>query len=375
VVLILVATGVLTALSLLIALLIRLVWALRRRKPQRFWRRTLWCHLVLVPVYLLIVVPLAMAWFITRSVGTRGDERGYQGPRVAADGSWIPQDRATLKAERNGRKVDPELLAAARSETVHFSARDGVPLRGFFVSARKPRRNLGVVLVHGLFRGGLELDRVAAMFHQLGADVLILEMRNHGGSGRAPATFGLHESRDVLAAVDFLRARPGHHEDRIVLFGVSLGSAAVALAAPQVPDLAGLVLDAPMTNIADTAARMLSAPSRNGSTGPQIPAPLRFLILKYAELWSGLKLSQIRPIDALQRLPLDLPVLLIGESEDYRVPPAVVRAAYETLPQSPGVKQLWIRQGSGHGKAWLDDPAGYQAHLADFLNRVDRSSM
>ena len=370
--LVLIACAVLTAFSLLLAALIRLGWVLRKRRPQRYWRKTLIAHLVLIPLYLLVLVPMLLAWLITKQVGTRGDERGYLGPRIAADGRWIPQDRVSLAADGGGRAgVDPEVLRGARSRAVHFEAQDGVQLRGFLVPAGAPALGVSAVLVHGLFRGALELDPVAAMFHRLGADVLILELRNHGGSARAPASFGPREALDVLAAVDFLRSQPGLNAQPIALFGVSLGTAAAAFAAPQIPGLAGLVLDAPITDLADTATRMLSSAPRRGRRGLGLPAPLRFLILRYAELWSGIDLEQIRPIEALRRLPPDLPSLLIGESEDDRVPPPVVRSAYRALRAPPGVKRLWIAPGSGHGRAWLDHPDLYQSHLAGLLNRVE----
>ena len=49
-----------------------------------------------------------------------------------------------------------------------------------------------------------------------------------------------------------------------------------------------------------------------------------------------------------------------------------VRALFEDLPTRPELKQLWIREGSKHGRVWTDDPEGYRERLRAFLRLVDR---
>jgi pimeloyl-ACP methyl ester carboxylesterase len=114
------------------------------------------------------------------------------------------------------------------------------------------------VLVHGIFRGALEIETPGAMLRDLGGEVLLLELRNHGGSEKAPITFGRDEMLDVLTAAEFLQARPEAAGRPLVFFGVSFGTAAAALAAPQLRDLDGLVLDAPMDDLRATARRLFA---------------------------------------------------------------------------------------------------------------------
>ena len=75
----------------------------------------------------------------------------------------------------------------------------------------------------------------------------------------------------------------------------------------------------------------------------------------------------MRPIDDLARLNPDMPVLMIGGSEDKRMPPATVQAMFDHLPTKPALKTLWIRPGSTHGQVWNDDPVGYREHLTAFM--------
>jgi pimeloyl-ACP methyl ester carboxylesterase len=370
-----IGVGLLSAISVALVLLVRGVLWLLRRRPRHYWRNALVLHAVLVPFYLFLVMPGFMGWWASRKLHTRDDEIRYEGPRLTADGAWLPQTRAGLKAELNGeQKVDAALVEAARARAVHFDSLDGLKLRAFLVPASGTSRHLSAVLVHGLFRGGLEIDPVGAMFHELGADVLLLELRNHGESGRAPGTFGLTESSDVIAGARYLRARPGHEKDAIVLFGVSLGTAAVALAAPKVDGLAALVIDAPLTELRGSAHRFLSAPAQGKAQGKRrlgLPEPFGTLVITAGALWSGFDIDAVRPIDALRRLPASLPALVVGGGDDERSPPEVVREAYEAIPAPASLKTLWIRDGSGHGEVWTDDPAGYRADLAALLEHLE----
>src|SRR5262245_28049601 len=133
--------GIAIAASLVVTILVRLGWLVARRKPERFWRRALLLHLVLVPIYVFVVTPFALAWLASSRLGTRGDERAYAGPRIGADGTWLFQTRESLKNEADGGAVpDPALVKAAQAATVTFTTEDGVRIRGFLTQPKGPPR-------------------------------------------------------------------------------------------------------------------------------------------------------------------------------------------------------------------------------------------
>lgn len=364
------AAGLFLLVTLVPALLVGLVRLWRGRPQRRYWSALLWAHLLLAPVHLFVTFPAALGWFGSRGLGTRGDERAWAGPRIAADGTWQLQTRATLRAEDGAdraRTADDPRVAVLRV------AGDGVALRVFRVAplpAGSPPR-AAVVLVHGLFRSAMEIEAPAAMFRELGCEVWLVEQRNHGGSGRAPATYGLCESRDVLAVVRHLRAEPGRGNTPLFLFGVSLGSVAVALALPELGSVAGVVLDAPVGDLLATAHHMLGL-QRAGDRRRRfaLHEPWRSLVLASVQLWSGFELASVRPDLALTGLSADLPVLLIAGGEDDKVDPARVRALYDSLPMPRGVKELWIAPGAGHGDVWTREPDRYRARLQAFLHQA-----
>lgn len=364
-----------TGLLLLPTLVLALLWALARRllgRPVRtLLGRVLWLHLGLLPLHALVTLPLLFGWVGSRLVDTRPDERGYAGPRILADGKWQIQDAGTLRAEREGEAAVPaDLAAAAAARAVSIPSTDGVRLRAFVVEPRAEPPRAMALLVHGLFRGAMELEPVGSMLRDLGCEVCLLELRNHGGSSRAPATFGLREADDVVAAAAWLRARTGRGEVPLLLFGVSLGTAAVARALPRIPRVAGVALDAPLEDLQAAAHRMLGATRNRGRRVVALAQPWRSLTLRALEWWSDFALADVAPLAALTAMPAGVPVLVVGGGADDRAPPQVVTALWRSLPQAEPDKELWIRDGSGHGNVWHDDPAGYRARLRRWLDRA-----
>lgn len=366
------AALVFTLATLLPGLLLTLLWWWWRR--GRLWpplRAVLRVHAGLFVLHTFVTFPLTLGWLGSRWVPhTRGDESRYAGPRFGADGAWQLQSTATLRAEASGAvAVAPEVAAAVVARTHRFASGDGVPLRMFRVAATQDPPRAVVVLVHGLFRSALELEQPAALLRELGCECWLLELRNHGGSGRGPFTGGLRESDDVVAAVAYVRAQPGVADLPVGVFGVSLGTIAVGLAAPRLEGLAGLVLDAPMERFGAAAERMLTfeRPDDRRSWF-YLHQPWRGLVLRGLEFWSDFAIDDVAPIEVLAHLPHDLPVLVVGGGADDRAPPAIVRELFATLPMGEARKRLWIRDGSGHGDVWKDDPAGYREHLQWWLS-------
>ncbi len=347
--------GFYTAPWLIACVIAWIVQRLRRRSAKTFLRRAGWLWLILLAPYLFGAFPMFVGWVGSRVVGTRGFEDGYRGPIVDPEGHWIaPPDE-----EREGRRPRPA-LDRGNTDPVFFEAEDGVRIRGFYVPpVGATRPSTAWIVVHGLFRNGYEVEPVGRMLHELGAPVLLVELRNHGGSGRSPATFGLAESRDVVAAARWLHEEHGF--ERVALFGVSLGSASVALATPRLADrLAGIVLDAPIDDLERVAN--LTIEGRFG-----LPWPLAGLILGALEWWSDFEMEAVSPMRELAYLEPSVPVLLIGGSEDFRVRPDDVRALFAGLPTRSTRKSMWICDGARHGKVWLTEPGEYARRLEGFL--------
>lgn len=346
-----------------------------RRPQRRFWRAVLWTHLALLPVHLFATFPLALGYVGSRWIGTRPQERAYEGPRLAADGRIAVQTWKGLAAEVAGEAPKPaaDVLAAARARARTIPSSDGVTLRVFRVEAPVEPPKAVVLLVHGLFRSAMELEPIAQLFRDEGCECWLVEPRNFGGSSSAPFTAGVRESEDVAAAARFVRSQPGRERTPLVLFGVSMGTAAVALALPRIDGVAGLVLDAPIDDVPSAARRMLGF-DREGDVRSKwrVDEPWASLVVRALGWWSDVDLATACPSDVLATLPHDIPCLVVGAGIDDRAPPATVEQLFARLPMHAELRQLWIAPDARHGRVFLEQPDGYRERLRWLLGRLRR---
>jgi hypothetical protein len=114
-----VPAAVFTLATFLVALLWRLGLSVFRRPAPRYWRHTLAWHAGLIVLHLFVTVPLLLGFLIPRGVGTRPDERWYEGPILAADGTWEHQSRESLaKDHPAGSEPEPATDPAKARDAV-----------------------------------------------------------------------------------------------------------------------------------------------------------------------------------------------------------------------------------------------------------------
>src|SRR4051812_8041632 len=131
----------------------------------------------------------------------------------------------------------PETVGLSYEEA-RFEATDGVPISGWFIPSGAEGRSPAVVFLHGWLwnrLGNVEgqvpvpdksVDFLPATkgLHDAGYHVLLIDLRNHGQSGRdLPITFGVNEARDYQGALQYLRGRPDVDVARIGAVGCSMG--------------------------------------------------------------------------------------------------------------------------------------------------------
>lgn len=365
------AALVLTLATLLLMVPLALVPALLGRRQWPYWRAGLWLHAGLFLLHLFVTFPGLLGYWGSRQLGTRPHERTYAGPRLGTDGQLLEQDWDSLEREaKAGRaEVAETIVTAAARRQQAIPSSDGVTLRAFRLEATREPPEATAVLVHGLFRSALELEPVAKLLRELGCECWLVELRNHGGSSRAPFTAGLRESDDVVAAVQHVRNIPGRAQVPMVVFGVSLGTVAVSLALPRLDGLKGVVLDAPIDDLSAAARRLMRFRRPDDSRSwLAIHEPWQSLVLQSLELWSGFSVDAVVPAVVLANLPVDLPVLLVGAGRDDRATPETVQRLFDSLPMPAERRRLWSVPDSRHGRVFLDDPEGYREQLRWLLS-------
>lgn len=222
----------------------------------------------------------------------------------------------------------------------------GVDMRGWYVPSSN---RAAVVLTHGT---GTDRRAVAHELRALadaGFGVLAFDWPGHGESdGRV--TFGKCELEAFHAAVTFVASQPDVEPTRIGAFGLSIGAALVAVAAPDDARVRALALVAPFTD-ADELTRWQYA-----RWGPLTQWPALWVDHRYGD-------GTLRPIDAIGRLQ-NCPLFVVIGEQDQAVPPAMSEAVYAAAPLP---KEKLVIPDAGHCQEDAMAPGPYHDRLLKFF--------
>ena len=147
-----------------------------------------------------------------------------------------------------GVSLDPE-RAGIPAEEVYLETEDGVRIHAFHLPSPGARR--AILFLHGNAGNASHRLPNAELLRRLGADVLLLDYRGYGRSEGSPDERGVYA--DARAALAHLSGPLGHAEERIVVFGRSLGGA-VAVDLAQRRQLAGVILESTFPSLRDAGA-------------------------------------------------------------------------------------------------------------------------
>lgn len=211
------------------------------------------------------------------------------------------------------------------------------------------------VIVHGL-GDSLEsyLDH-ARPIRQRASTVLLVDLRGHGGSQGSLTTLGGRERADVTTAMDELRKRDLARSG-IVLMGHSMGSVAVLLAAADVKDVRGVIVEAPYDTYRNTVAHHAKLLYGLPSWVPIIP-----LAIGVTEWRAGFRADDVDAVAAARRI--HAPLFAIVDGNDPRMTEEIVRRVYDA---HPGPKRLWVAPGVDHVGAILAPE--YGSRIRGFLD-------
>ena len=163
---------------------------------------------------------------------------------------WFLERRLVFKpvaaAERWQEPPDPAIV------DVYFSTADGVPIHGWWLP--KPGCSDALLLCHG--NCGNVSDRGQSLLRlrsELACSVLIFDYPGYGKSGGRPSEDACYASAE--AALEWLREKNGIPNERVLLYGESLGGGVAVELARRYPSR-GLVLVKTFTCLPAVAKRL-----------------------------------------------------------------------------------------------------------------------
>jgi fermentation-respiration switch protein FrsA (DUF1100 family) len=241
-------------------------------------------------------------------------------------------------------------------EAVTFRTADGLTISGWFL--REQRSDSTVVICHGLGANKGNFADFLSVFYGSGYGALIFDFRGHGESDGHTSTFGLFESADVRAAVDWLKTERPAASRHVFGLGSSMGAMALVRAAADDPRIEAVVLDSAYTSA------LLLAQQHLGRV-PVVGSVFAELVLASLSLHAGQSMWDLDASDAIARLA-PRPVLLIHGQGDFIIPPANLDLLYD-LARQP--KSRWLGPGL-HSNIMTADFDGYQARVIEFFNQA-----
>jgi len=234
----------------------------------------------------------------------------------------------------------------AGTEVFDLHHANGDTVRAWYVPSRDPNAPT-VLYLHGA-RWNLNGSAFRTQaWAEMGYAMLAIDYRGFGASSPGLPTERSALDDAQLALEELARRQPD--PARRFVYGHSLGGAIAmqAVTAPHAPPVAGLIVEAGFTRIADMLATQSFA---------WVP---------------GLRWMITQPFDAIDRIALwDRPLLLLHGTADTVVPPAMSEALFAAARRAPpDLKRLVKLEGVGHSNG-VNRGAAYRPTVQAFVRNA-----
>ncbi len=245
-------------------------------------------------------------------------------------------------------------------ETVSFTTGDGILLKGWVVKPEHLRAKMpAVIICHGVGANKSDFTELAAFLSKRGYVVLLFDFRAHGESEGRRTSLGYLEQKDLIAALDLLKARPEVDPGRIGIYGFSMGGSTAILTAAQTRAFSAVVVDSAFTSLRDQA--------RDAITGfyhlPSFPF-LPLTVMGY-QLYFQTSVDNVSPVSMIAKLA-PMPVLIIAGEGDTLIPAENGRRLFAAAAEP---KELWIIPKADHGGTLAAAGGSYEKRVGEFFDR------
>lgn len=282
----------------------------------------------------------------------------------------VPGHKSFIKNNQRIAKSDPLytekiwFVHAKKQKWTMTSASKGYRLDADYIPASH-HSTKNVVILHGFMNSKEKMGEYAAMFHQMGYNVLMPDARAHGQSQGKYIGYGWPERYDVRKWTNKLIAHNGQ-DSQVVIFGVSMGGATTMMTSGiKMPSqVKAYVEDCGYTSLNDEL---------NYEAGNlyNIPTPIRWPLIKTLSLINrvrnGFFTGEASSVESLHHN--HRPMLFIHGNNDRFVPTNMVYSNYRA---TQGPKELWVVKGASHASSFAHMPKAYRHHVESFLSKYIR---
>lgn len=232
---------------------------------------------------------------------------------------------------------------------------DGLTLRGRYYEYSP---DAPVEIMFPGYRGSAERDLSGGVQRcfKLGHSALIVDQRAGGRSDGHVISFGVNETKDCLAWVNYTVNYFGP-DVKIILTGISMGAATVMLTAsnPLPENVIGVLADCGYSSAPDIIKKVI--------LDLKLPIGLVYPLVQWSgRLFGGFDVADANVLASVQKATVPI-IFIHGETDDF-VPHDMSKLLYENCP----TKKLFVSvPGAGHGLGYPMDPDGYMEKVKDFF--------
>lgn len=247
---------------------------------------------------------------------------------------------------------------------------DGVRLAGWYIQSgdKDPPTAPTVVIVHGWGVNKSDTLRYAATMHDQ-YNLLLIDTRAAGRSSGDMMTFGVRESLDLKAMLDWLVRTK--HPSAIAVFGDSGGAAAASKLARTDQRIKALILESAHARAANPIEQRVGREAVK-RLGPAAPPPSVSAWVVQVGIWarSGAWLGDAAPIDAIPDLVSRPLAIIYGTADEEDLPDKNAEVLFAAA-QAAGVPvETHACPGATHGKVVDKCPNEYRTWVGSFLERA-----
>jgi pimeloyl-ACP methyl ester carboxylesterase len=222
--------------------------------------------------------------------------------------------------------------------------------------------NKTVLLLHGYADAKIGAIAWASIFHELGYNILALDLRAHGESGGEISTAGFWERHDVNQVLNDLRARYPRQTQHLIFFGASLGAAVTIALAAERTDIDAIILESPFADFRHAASAHFHL------LGIELPI-LHRIAISLAQKMSHADFAAIRPLDLIAKSHAS--ILIIQGSDDALTSIEDQRELERAISKRSDGSQYWRLENVPHLMPLACDPLAYHQRISDFLNQIE----
>lgn len=234
-------------------------------------------------------------------------------------------------------------------ENVRFKTSDGLTLSGWLIPGETATKKT-LILLHGYPADKGNILPALSFLHK-SYNLFLFDFRYLGESEGKYSTVGANEVKDLLAAIQFLKAKD---IEEVGVWGFSMGGAVALMSIKKAPEIKAVVSEASYVSLAQMALEFFRI--------PVLRYPMAYLMGLWAKIFLRIDIRNISPAKAVQNTTI--PILLIHSSTDEVIPFSHALSLQKALADNPRA-EFWFHSGLVHGELGME----YQKRVANFFQR------